>query len=103
MSVRYLFGPVPQADAAGCLPRAVAAGACLPFDRPALRRASSWETLCAAAAGGQSPDLLVLRADYLSVPAWVWDAPVPVVALAPDGQLLFHAYRRLLPAASPWI
>ena len=99
MPLRYLFGPVPHAHASACLPRAVAEGCCLPFDHAALRRAGSWEGLCAEAAAGKSPDLLVLHAAYLSIPAWIWETPVPVVALAPDGQLLWHAYRLTLPAA----
>src|SRR5262249_14508916 len=36
---------------------------------------------------------------YTSVPAWVWSAPVPVVAAAHDPNLLFHTFRHALPCA----
>jgi tetratricopeptide (TPR) repeat protein len=45
------------------------------------------------------PEVLVVWLGYTSVPAWVWSAPVPVVVAAPDANLLFHAFRHLLPCA----
>ena len=48
---------------------------------------------------GRAPETLVLWASYASIPAWVWAAPVPLVVLAPDANLLWHAYRHLVPAA----
>src|SRR5215472_14237036 len=98
MPLRYLFGPVSFEHARNCLPRAVAAGECLPFDRATLREAGSFAALCGRAAAGKMPDLLVLHAAYLSIPPWLWEAPVPIVALAPDAQLLWHAYRLTLPS-----
>ncbi|MDB5311866.1 MAG: hypothetical protein JWO38_6068 [Gemmataceae bacterium] len=55
----------------------------------------------AAAAGppGWAPDAVLVRPGYASVPAWVWAAPVPVVALAHDPNLLWHPYAALLPLA----
>ncbi|CAM9827360.1 unnamed protein product, partial [Phaeothamnion confervicola] len=48
---------------------------------------------------GGAPDALVVWPGYASVPAWVWAAPVPVVAAAHDPNLLWHGYRHLLPLA----
>ena len=57
----------------------------------------SWE---AATAGfDTSPEALLLWPGYASVPAWVWSAPVPVVALAHAPNLLWNGYRHTLPLA----
>src|SRR4051794_40775420 len=91
---RFLFGPVPNdAFADRFLHNAVAAKRWATFDatRP------SWE---AATGGcGEEPEVLLVWPGYTSVPAWVWSAPVPVVALAHDPNLLAHGYRHLLPLA----
>ncbi|MBY0456023.1 MAG: glycosyltransferase, partial [Gemmataceae bacterium] len=48
---------------------------------------------------GGLPQALLVWPGYTSVPAWAWDAPVPVVALAHDPNLLWHPYRHLLTRA----
>src|SRR5262245_46842469 len=72
MSLRYLYGPVEGALAADCLPRATAAGDCLPFDHQALDRAGSWDALAASWPDGWRPDFVALHLSYRSVPAWLW-------------------------------
>ncbi|VTR91657.1 family 2 glycosyl transferase : Glycosyl transferase OS=Singulisphaera acidiphila (strain ATCC BAA-1392 / DSM 18658 / VKM B-2454 / MOB10) GN=Sinac_0358 PE=4 SV=1: Glyco_trans_1_2: Methyltransf_24: Glyco_transf_4: Glycos_transf_1: Glycos_transf_2: TPR_7: TPR_6: TPR_10 [Gemmata massiliana] len=90
---RFLFGPC---DAPEFLDR---------FLRPSVdsgtwsvfgARTGSWEE---ALAGAAPPDALLVWPGYTSVPPWVWAAPVPVVALAHDPNLLWHGYRHLLPRA----
>src|SRR4051794_14623485 len=61
-------------------------------------RCPSWEAGAAQLKGGP-PDALVVWPAYTSVPAWIWSAPVPVVALAADANLLWSGYRHLLPLA----
>src|SRR4051794_19078616 len=87
---RFLFGPADDpANADRFLHAPVAAGRWATF--PA--RCPSWD---AATAGAGPPDAVLVWPAYASVPAWVWAAPVPVVALAADANLLWHGYRHLL-------
>jgi glycosyltransferase involved in cell wall biosynthesis/tetratricopeptide (TPR) repeat protein/predicted O-methyltransferase YrrM len=58
----------------------------------------SWEAARAPLEGGP-PEALVVWPGYTSVPAWVWSAPVPVVAAAHDPNLLWSGYRHTLPLA----
>ncbi len=46
---------------------------------------------------GWRPDLVALWLNYTGVPDWVWSAPVPIVGLATDWNLLWHEYRQVLP------
>src|SRR6478609_910629 len=61
-------------------------------------RCESWQAALAQIPGG-TPDAVAVWPSYASVPAWVWSAPVPVVALAADANLLWSGYRHLLPLA----
>src|SRR5262249_3531843 len=102
MPLRYLFGPV-NADFAGrklAGPRR--AGACLAFDRDGttdlkVGPGDGWDDVRARLPPGWRPDFVALRLDYAAVPACPWSAPVPLVALAGDWELLWHLYRRRLP------
>jgi glycosyltransferase involved in cell wall biosynthesis len=92
---RLLFGPADDPDLDDrFLAAPVAAGRWATFGAAC----PSWEAAAAGLPGGP-PDAVLVWAAYTSVPAWVWAAPVPVVALAPDANLLWHAYRHLLPLA----
>jgi len=42
------------------------------------------------------PDFIVLYLPYTTIPRSLWSAPVPVIGLAPDWNLLWHYYRRQL-------
>jgi glycosyltransferase involved in cell wall biosynthesis len=91
---RFLFGPVPgETFADRFLKTPVAAGRWATFDAAC----PSWD----AAVGGleTAPGVLLVWPGYTSVPRWVWSAPVPVVALAHDPNLLAHGYRHTLPLA----
>ncbi len=103
MSLRYLFGPVAPEWADANLHRERAAGACLTFnDTPGtdltVGPADTWESICARLPDGWRPDFVVLHLPYRTVPAFLWSAPVPLVAFAPDWQLQWHATRRRLRA-----
>ncbi|HEX4609185.1 MAG TPA: glycosyltransferase, partial [Urbifossiella sp.] len=99
---RYLFGPVTPAFARDklALPRAASDG--LAFD-PAgetdLRFGAddSWAAVAARFPPGWEPDFIALWGAYAVVPPGVWAAPVPVVLLAGDWNLLWHQYRELTP------
>jgi len=93
---RFLFGP---ADASVFNDRFLAApvaagrwatfGATCPCFSDAAARLGS----------GQEPAAILLWPGYASVPAWVWSAPIPVVALAHDPNLLWQQYREQLQLA----
>jgi glycosyltransferase involved in cell wall biosynthesis len=100
---RYLFGPVSPAFADENLGRHRQAGHCLAFDPEgktdlAVRADDSWANVCARLPLGWWPDFVVLDLAYNTVPRGLLAAPVPVVGLAGDWNLLWHGYRRLLPA-----
>ncbi|MBN9517627.1 glycosyltransferase, partial [bacterium] len=89
---RLLFGPVDPAWAARFL-------SADPNVRWVGHDATGWGAVAARLPAGWEADALVVRPGYASLPAWVWTAPVPVVALAHDPDLLWHTYRGLLPLA----
>jgi glycosyltransferase involved in cell wall biosynthesis/tetratricopeptide (TPR) repeat protein len=101
MSRRYLFGPVTGAFADQKLHPQRKAGACLTFNPTGdadLRIAATdnWQTIAVRFPAGWQPDFVVLNLGYTCVPACLWSAPVPLFGLAPDWNLLWHAYRHRL-------
>src|SRR5262245_58396692 len=99
---RYLFGPVPAAFADQNLHPQRQAGACVAFGPTAdmdltIGLDDTWDGLCGRLPAGWRPDFIVLNLGYATVPAGLWSAPVPLVGLAKDWNLLWHAYRRQLP------
>jgi hypothetical protein len=101
MSRRYLFGPSTAAFADQKLHPQRKAGACLTYnptgDADLLVRATDdWQTIAARFPAGWQPDFIVLNLGYTCVPACLWTAPVPLIGLAPDWNLLWHAYRHRL-------
>jgi hypothetical protein len=93
MSVRYLFGPVTPEFAEHNLRRQRQAGHCLAFDPAgatdlAVTFSDTWESLCSRLPPDWRPDFIALHLPYASVPSCLWSAPVPLVALAPDWDLL---------------
>jgi RNA polymerase sigma factor (sigma-70 family) len=102
MSRRYLFGPVSASFADQNLRGPRQEGNCLAFgtaEGPDLTVGpnETWEALCARLPGGWRPDFVVLCLAYATVPAGLWRAPVPLIGLAPDWNLLWHQYRHQLP------
>jgi hypothetical protein len=101
MSLRYLFGPVSAEFVSQNLQRERQASACLAFGESgttdlAVAPGDTWDSLCARLPDGWRPDFVVLYLAYSSVPAWLWAAPVPLVAWAPDWNLQWHWFRRRL-------
>ena len=102
MPRRYLFGPVTRAFADENLSGPRASGQCLAFDAEgmvecAIRPDDSWETFSERLPADWRPDFIALYLPYTSIPACLWSAPVPLVGLAADGNLLWHWYRHCLP------
>src|SRR5258708_31983823 len=102
MSARYLFGPVTGSFAAANLRQVRQTQACLSFSAtgaPDLKVASqaTWEAICSTFPMNWSPDFLVLWLPYTHIPACLWSAPIPVIGLAADWNLLWHYYRQVLP------
>ncbi len=102
MALHCLFGPVTDDFIANNLMDLRAAGDCLAFGPGAaadvqVRPADTWESVCDRFAAAWRPDFLAAWLPYTSVPPWVWTAPVPVVGLAGDWNLLWHRYRPTLP------
>jgi glycosyltransferase involved in cell wall biosynthesis/predicted Zn-dependent protease len=58
---------------------------------------ADWSGVVVTLPPGWAPDAVLVRTGYMSVPAWVWGCPVPIIALAHDPNLLWHGYRELLP------
>jgi GT2 family glycosyltransferase len=103
MILRYLFGPVTKSFAEQYLrgPRRV--GDCLAFNADGdadltVGPRDTWEDVLARLPSGWEPDFVALWLPYTTVPSCLWSAPRPRVALATDANLLWHYYRRALPA-----
>ncbi len=102
MPFRHLFGPVTAEYAGRCLAGPRAAGRCLAFgpgpglDLPAAP-GDSWDEIARRLPRDWRPDFAALYLPYTAVPRGLWSAPVPLVGLAPDWNLLWHHYRHALP------
>jgi hypothetical protein len=101
MPKRYLFGPINATYADQHLRRACQAGDCRVFDQSGstgftIGPSDSWQDVCGRLPDGWRPDFIALYLSYMHVPRCLWTAPVPVVGLAPDWNLLWHQYRRQL-------
>jgi tetratricopeptide (TPR) repeat protein len=101
---RYLFGPVDAAFAADHLHAARSTGDCLAFGRKPdpdldifIKATDSWSEILARLPAGWVPDCIVLYLNYTIIPHGLWSAPLPLVGLAGDANLLWTCYRRLLP------
>ncbi len=101
---RYLFGPVDAAFAEEHLHAAIAGGECLAFGHKPengpeffIGPTDTWDDVVGRLPSGWSPDFVVLRLDYATVPFGLWSAPIPLIGLARDANLLWTAYRRTLP------
>jgi tetratricopeptide (TPR) repeat protein len=100
MPPRYLLGPVLSSEAHHW--RAVRdPGRCFAFNASGgldltIGPSDSWDDICHRLPRGWRPDFLALHLGYTTFPASLWAAPVPLVGLAPDWNLLWHHYRRAL-------
>jgi tetratricopeptide (TPR) repeat protein len=98
---RYLFGPAPVAFAEHNLKHARQSGDCLVFNREdtadlRIGPLDTWAEITARFPAGWQPDFVVLFLGYTIIPEGLWSAPVPLVSLAGDWNLLWHGYRRRL-------
>jgi tetratricopeptide (TPR) repeat protein len=101
MSLRYLVGPVSPARAREWDAHR-SQGRCLAFHSQdgadlTIAPSDSCESVLARLPADWRPDFILLDLDYRMVPACLWHAPVPLVALAPDWQLQWSFLRRFLP------
>lgn len=101
---RYLFGPVDAIFATEYLHATRLRGECLVFGHKAdpgldlhIGPTDSWNDILARMPTGWVPDYVVLRVEYATVPFGLWSAPVPLIGLAGDANLLWTVYRRVLP------
>jgi GT2 family glycosyltransferase/tetratricopeptide (TPR) repeat protein len=96
---RCLFGPAPETFSARDLG---APGENLVFDFAGrhsltLSADTSWDEVLGQLPPGWRPDLLALSLSYTSIPIGLWRAPVPIIGLAADWNLLWSYYRHVLP------
>lgn len=97
----YLFGPVDLHFAAQKLRTYREKGDCLFFDTSglcdvAMEPWDSWKKIAGHFPQGWDPDFVVLCLPHKPIPDGLWQAPVPLVAIAPDWQLHWHFYRKVL-------
>jgi hypothetical protein len=102
MPARYLFGPVNARFADQFLSRHRNSGDCLAFDvRPGndltIAPDDSWDDVAKRFPEGWRPNFIALFLRFSLVPRCLETAPVPLVGLAGDPNLLWHYYRRRLP------
>src|SRR5205823_2305125 len=96
------FGPVTAAFADENLYRARQAGHCLAFNADGTADVTigpddPWDAVLARLPADWRPDFVALYLPYTAVPGCLWSAPVPLVGLAADWNLLWHQYRLRLP------
>jgi glycosyltransferase involved in cell wall biosynthesis/predicted Zn-dependent protease len=100
VSRHYLFGPATPEYVARNLQQDRVRGECLAFDPSGaidlqVRPDDSWQTICERLPAGWQPDFIVLFLPYTTIPDCLWTAPVPLIGLAADWNLLWHSYSRL--------
>jgi GT2 family glycosyltransferase/Tfp pilus assembly protein PilF len=103
MSPRYLFGPVTPEFANENLLDARNSGECLAFgDSPGtdlvIGMRDTWEMVRGRFPSGWEPDFVALYLPYTTIARCLWSAPVPLIGLAADWNLLWHGYRQVLKA-----
>jgi glycosyltransferase involved in cell wall biosynthesis/tetratricopeptide (TPR) repeat protein len=102
-SMRYLYGPTSERFVQENLKRHCLAGECRPFDAQGatglkIGVEDTWEAVLARLPTDWRPEFVALDLHYTLVPPCLWMAPVPVVGLAADWNLLWHGYRGVLPS-----
>jgi len=94
--MNYLYGPFDRTLPSGDPREDCARGECLRFGengdlRPAMN--ASWPEVERLFPADWRPEFIALWPAYRQVPDWVWKAPIPIVALAADWQVLWHQFR----------
>jgi GT2 family glycosyltransferase/tetratricopeptide (TPR) repeat protein len=67
-------------------------------DNFAIRPGDTWPAALERLPGRWQPDFIALYLPYTTVPECLWSAPVPLIGLAADWNLLWHGYRQMLQA-----
>jgi glycosyltransferase involved in cell wall biosynthesis/Flp pilus assembly protein TadD len=96
MQTLFTVPSTPFADEFLRQPRCDGVCLCLGADVP-VQPDDTWDAVAARLPEGWRPDRLVVWLASPGIPDWVWSAPVPVVGLASDWDLLAHYYRHTLP------
>jgi len=101
MHSHHLFGPVTASFAEQNLASLERGGKCVSFgsdgtDLP-LTSINSWEALVNCLPEEWQPGFIALWLPYTKIPEFLWSAPVPIIGLAADWNLLWHQYRSVLP------
>src|SRR6516162_10397801 len=94
---RYLFGPVTAEYVDQHLLDLRKSGECLPFNPSgdaglAVGPDDTWDDVCRRLPVGWRPDFVALRLDYTTIPEGLWSAPIPILGLGGDWNLLWHYY-----------
>jgi GT2 family glycosyltransferase/Flp pilus assembly protein TadD len=102
MALNYLVGPVTGVYAWRCWKEPRKQGVCRAFNPVgdadlAVGPDDTWEDVCRRLPAGWRPDFIALYLPYATIPRCLWSAPVPLVGLAADYNLLWHGYRHVLP------
>jgi FkbM family methyltransferase len=102
MALRYLFGPIDKPTADQLLQIQHERGNCLTFNTQdgsdlTIGLTDTWADVSARLPSGFAPDFIALYLPYRIIPTCLWSAPLPIVGLAVDWNLLWHYYRRCLP------
>ena len=96
-----MFGPTTGDFADIYLGEVRHAGRCLAFGPGGVDLTvapqARWDDIAAQFPAGWRPDLIALWLNYTGVPDCLWSAPIPIVGLATDWNLLWHEYRHVLP------
>jgi GT2 family glycosyltransferase/Flp pilus assembly protein TadD len=103
VSLKYLFGPVDSSFADQNLRQVREAGECITFNATGngvdltIREGDTWPDICGRFPNSWQPDCVVFWLAYSAIPSSLWSAPVPIIGLAADWNLQWHAYRHILP------
>jgi GT2 family glycosyltransferase/Tfp pilus assembly protein PilF len=101
MQLHYLFGPVPGVFAEQNLCEQCRSGHCVVFNDSdstglTIRERDNWDQINDLLPAQQRPDFLVLYLPAPRIPGFLWQAPVPIIGLAPFWSMLWHSYRKRL-------
>jgi glycosyl transferase family 1 len=97
--MKYLFGCPVARFTTDCLHHARARGDCLTVGPQAdltLDPDATWADVRAKLPESFQPEFIAHWLAYNRPPAWVWEAELPVIGLAPDWQCLWHEFHDTL-------
>jgi glycosyltransferase involved in cell wall biosynthesis len=100
MTLRYLVGPTTSEEAWRCWQPARDRGDCRAFNHRnnldlSLGADSSWEEVSRQLPSDWRPDFVALCLDDTTIPAALWNAPVPLIGLTRNPEMPWHALHHL--------